>query len=51
MKISISFLPDEREKVMELVTAAKQILRISRFHAPKQPKGDYYHIHMTTNGR
>ena len=46
MKISITFVDDEREKVMELVAAAKRIMQIRRFKEPA-PKDGFSHIYMT----
>lgn len=50
MKIAISFVDAEREKVMELVSKAKHLFRINRFHEPK-PKDGYNHIYLSTKAR
>lgn len=49
MKISISFVDDEREQVRALVTAVKQIIKITRYHEPKAPKDNFFHLHISTS--
>lgn len=49
MKISISFVDAEREQVRALVTAAKQIIKITRYHEPKTSKDNFLHVHISTS--
>lgn len=49
MKISISFVDAEREQVRALVTAAKQIIKITRFHEPKTTKDAFFHVYLSTS--
>ena len=50
MKISIAFIPDERERVMELVGEIKRIIKIRRFREPA-PKDGFCHLYMDTSQR
>lgn len=48
MKITITFGPDERADVMELVAAAKRIFRTSRYRESKQPKDGMLHVYLSS---
>ncbi len=49
MKISISFVDEERDQVRAIVAAVKEIIRITRYHEPKTSKDNYFHVHLSTS--